>query len=67
MTIYIDDVGSNNPSLILFRGTYNGSRIELIQHISQINVMLIAMPARDSEHPKRIKIGFEVEGEKDDR
>jgi hypothetical protein len=47
-----------NPSLICFRGTTEeGHPVKLIQHTSQISILLMTLPRRDPENPKA-PIGF---------
>ena len=59
ITFYITDIGYWNPSLIRFYGidTETHNEVELIQHVSQINVLLIKLPKLKPEEPKR-PIGF---------
>ena len=47
ITFYITDIGYWNPSLIRFYGidTETHNEVELIQHVSQINVLLIKLPS----------------------
>lgn len=55
---HIEDLGYYNPSLIRFYGRMeDGSRVELIQHVSQISFLLIAVKRLNPEEPKR-SIGF---------
>lgn len=55
---YLTDLGYHNPYLIFFYGILpDGSPIQLIQHVSQINFVLIKLKKLDPEKPKR-KIGF---------
>jgi hypothetical protein len=55
-------MGYSNPSLIIFFGASHedGSPIELIQHVSQISMLLIRLPRNDPSKPKR-PIGFNAE------
>ncbi len=56
----LEDMGYYNPSLILFRGhTQDGSPVELIQHISQISILLMKLPRENPEQPKK-PLGFQV-------
>ncbi len=56
--IHIEDVGYMGPHLIKFFGrTIEGFPVELIQHVTQISVMLVAMK-KETEKPRRI--GFEL-------
>jgi hypothetical protein len=52
------NMGYYNPSLICFRGvSEDGKPVELVQHVSQISVLLMALPREDTSQPKR-PIGF---------
>lgn len=58
VTFHLDDVGFSNPSLITFSGkTEDGDPVELIQHVSQISVLLVRLRRKDPTSPKR-RIGF---------
>lgn len=58
---HILDVGYWNPDIITFDGLdQNGNRVRLIQHVSQLNVLLVAMRKRESDAPPR-RIGFDLE------
>lgn len=55
---HFTDIGYWNPSLISFIGVLeDGSPVELVQHVSQINVLLIRKKRLSPEEPKR-PIGF---------
>jgi len=57
--IHITDVGYWGPDLVTFQGNnVDGHPVELLQHISQISVLLVALPV-EKETPRRI--GFELE------
>jgi hypothetical protein len=61
--VYVDDLGYSNPSLIHIYGSLtSGERVELIQHINQLNFLLLAQKKRDPEKPPR-RIGFVVDDE----
>jgi hypothetical protein len=65
VTFRLTDIGYWNPSLISFRGvTADGNPVELIQHVTQISVLLMKLPRPDPSAPKQA-IGFalDVEGE----
>nr|BDD43637.1 hypothetical protein 6 [Bacillaceae bacterium] len=60
---HVEDLGYYDPSLIRFYGrTEDGSNIELIQHVSQISFLLMAVKKLDPDAPKR-QIGFGSAGE----
>jgi hypothetical protein len=55
--IHIENIGYSNPSLISFIGkTDVGDPVELIQHVSQINLLLMRV-SRDPNKPRE-SIGF---------
>lgn len=58
ITFHVEDIGYWNPSLISFQGR-NELRepVELIQHVTQISILLVAMKRENIEQPKR-PIGF---------
>ncbi|KAA0565486.1 hypothetical protein F0342_06875 [Bacillus sp. CH30_1T] len=62
---HVEDIGYYNPSLIQFFGrTDSGDKIELIQHVSQISFLLMAVKRLDPEKPKK-RIGFSEEGQEE--
>ncbi|MFW9944936.1 MAG: DUF6173 family protein [Candidatus Sifarchaeia archaeon] len=55
---HIDDIGYHGPDIITFYGvTDKGERLQLIQNIAQLSVLLIAMKKRDD---KAQRIGFRI-------
>ena len=61
VTFSLDDINYWNPSLIAFQGhTKDGDPVELIQHVSQISVLLMKLPRDDPDSPKK-PIGFHTE------
>jgi len=57
ITFHINQVGFSKPNLVTFYGvTDNGDKVQLVQHVSQLSVLLIAMK-RTEEKPKT-PIGF---------
>jgi hypothetical protein len=58
VTFHLEDMGYMNPSLISFSGvTEDGEPVELIQHVSQISILLLKVKRIDAQHPKK-PIGF---------
>lgn len=59
--VYLSELSYHNPHLIIF-GSENpdGTKLRIVQHVTQLNYALIAMPKIEPEKPKR-KIGFNVE------
>jgi len=56
--LHISNLASWGPDMIIFMGEYaDGRRFELIQHYSQVSVLLVAVPTTKDE-PRRI--GFEL-------
>ncbi|MBI4620702.1 MAG: hypothetical protein HY739_11160 [Desulfobacterales bacterium] len=58
VTFHLRDIGYWNPSLISFSGyTEQSEPVELIQHVSQISILLLKVKRQDPFQPKR-PIGF---------
>lgn len=58
MTFHVTHLGYSDPSLIIFGGVMNdGSPVQLIQHVSQINFLLTTIKRLNPEEPKK-PIGF---------
>jgi hypothetical protein len=57
----INKVGYMDPDIILFSGLLpdSGATVELVQHISQLNLLLTALPRRDDTSKPRREIGFQ--------
>lgn len=66
--IRIEGLGYFDPDLITFYGVDpTGSRTQLIQHVSQLNVMLRALPKTvDQKEPRRIGFRLASDLEQDD-
>jgi Family of unknown function (DUF6173) len=58
VVFHLGSIGYWNPSLLVFSGnTEGGEPVELIQHVSQISILLMKLPLRDPKQPKR-PVGF---------
>ncbi len=56
--LHINNVANWGPDMIVFLGTFpDGRKFELIQHYSQVSVLLVAVP-KMTEEPRRI--GFDL-------
>ena len=54
-------IGFRDPDILYFWGYINGNQAELIQHVSQLNfILMTAQKANPDDAPRRI--GFNVEG-----
>ena len=57
ITFHVRQIGYSQPNIITFDGvTDDGNRVKLVQHVSQLSVLFIALPIK-IETPKR-SIGF---------
>ncbi len=66
ITFSIQDIGYWDPNLIVFYGELSdGSSVELVQHISQLNLLLVAVPRHDDPQTPRRVIGFTTKDEPD--
>ena len=64
--LHVQDIGYYNPSLIVFNGTMtDGNKVQLIQHVSQIDLALISVKRLNPDEPKR-PIGFHTCGKSDE-
>ena len=55
--LHVTDVGYCNPSIIVFRGFVDGKPAQLIQHVSELNFLLMSVKRPDPKTPAR-RIGF---------
>jgi len=54
VTFHVERIDYDNPSLIVFHGTTaEGQKVTLIQHVTQISFLLIAMKKPDPNAPRR--------------
>jgi hypothetical protein len=59
ITFHVEDIHCHNPSLLFFLGvTDAGQRVQLVQHVSQLSFLLIALPRRNPTEPKK-PFGFQ--------
>jgi hypothetical protein len=64
-TLRIQGMGYFAPDLITFYGEDpNGAKTQLVQHVSQLNVMLVSSPKVDEEQEPN-RIGFKLAAELD--
>jgi hypothetical protein len=64
IVMQVTDIGYSNPALIHFHGYINGQKSQLIQHVSQLNFLLMAVPKADPTRPAN-RIGFVVPDDED--
>ncbi len=57
IVMQVTSIGYINPAVIRFYGYVNGQKSQLIQHISQLNFLLMAVQKTDPERPAH-RIGF---------
>lgn len=56
----VTGIGYQNPDLLYFYGYINGNDAQLIQHMSQLNFILMAVKREDPAQPPR-RIGFSAD------
>ena len=61
VTMLVDDIHYIDPVLIVFKGMVGDNYSALIQHISQLNILLTTVAKPDPEKPPR-RIGFDIGG-----
>ena len=58
ISVSLDSVSYWNPDIIMFYGhLLDGSSVELVQHVSQLNLILLALPRKEKLLSRRV-IGF---------
>ena len=66
VTFHIADVGYYGPDIISFSGiNEEGKKVQLVQHISQLSVLLVAMQ-KQAAKPRRIGFILDEESNKPD-
>jgi hypothetical protein len=59
IVIAIENLGYHNPALVIFYGyTEKGDKVTLLQHMTQVNVLLCALKVKENRAPRRI--GFAI-------
>jgi len=59
----VTDIGYSNPNTLVFYGFVNGQNATLIQHMSMLSFLLLAVRKPEPEKPAR-RIGFYVDEDK---
>lgn len=62
ITIAVTDIGYSNPSTLVFYGFVRNQPATLIQHMSQLNFLLLAVEKSSPNKPPR-RIGFSAPSE----
>lgn len=63
VTLIVEDIGYYNPGLITFYGANaSNERIQLVQHVSQLSFLLIAIKTEKPKEERR-RIGFRLRHE----
>ncbi len=62
ITMSVTDVSYANPSTLVFHGYVDDQRATLIQHMSQLNFLLLSVQKSDPKKPP-IRIGFAAPSE----
>lgn len=62
MIMQVTDIGYQNPDMLYFYGYINGNQTQLIQHVSQLNFVLMAVKKEETGRPPR-RIGFVTDEE----
>lgn len=57
VTMIVTEIGYSNPNTLVFWGYVNGNKATLIQHMSQLNFLLVAVKKENPSKPPR-RIGF---------
>lgn len=62
VTLAVTSIGYSNPTTLVFHGFVGNQRATLIQHVSQLNFLLLATQKAEPAKPPR-RIGFAVSAE----
>ena len=57
ITMAVSEIGYQNPDILYFYGFINDKPSQLIQHVSQLNILLTSVERKDKTKPAR-RIGF---------
>ena len=63
MIMQVTDISYQNPDMLYFYGYINGNETQLIQHVSQLNFILMAVKKEEPQRPPR-RIGFATDSAK---
>ncbi|WBU59831.1 DUF6173 family protein [Paracoccus albus] len=59
--VHVRGMGYRNPNIIEFYGLLGGKQqVAVVQHVSQLNFMLVAVPPVAEQEPYRIGFGAEI-------
>ena len=62
---HIEDIGYWGPDMIIFYGSNgDGRTVQLLQHHTQLNVLLVALPVKQGAEARRIGFHLQKEAEK---
>ena len=64
ITMYVEEIGYQNPDILYFWGTVNDNKAQLIQNAAQLSFMLLAVPKKNPDE-KPHRIGFFIQDEND--
>lgn len=60
----VEHIGYEEPNTLIFYGYIGDQPATLIQHMSQLNFLLLASKKADPEKPaRRVKMGFHFPGD----
>ena len=58
LQVYLNSLDYFEPHLIIFNSEFpDGTKMRIVQHITQLNYALIALPKKNQDEPRR-EIGF---------
>ena len=59
MVMSVISIGYQNPNLLYFYGTINGQKAQLVQHVNQLNFLILSTKIEDESRPPR-RIDFNL-------
>lgn len=57
MVLAVTEIDYRNPQIMVFTGYVNGQKAELIQHVGQLNFLILVVKKEEPQRPAR-RIGF---------
>lgn len=60
VSVSVEHIEFKNPNLVFFFGKLNNQKVQLIQHVSQLNFLLVAVSTEDVPVKERRPIGFSL-------
>ena len=57
----VTEISYRNPDLLIFSGYIDGKPAELVQHLSQLNFLMVSVPRKNPDRPRTVIKGFRAD------